>query len=149
MDRGVWQAAVHGVEESDMPERHCARDGTPPTVSNPWQSTYKLDFIDADAEAKKMVRDLPRATQLVSGRGGIQTAAGIALKYGFFPWCHEEEKCILRLGFPGSSDGKESACYVGYPDSVPQLRRSSREGDGYQIQHFCLENPSTGEPGRL
>ena len=35
MDRGVWQAAVHGVEESDMPERHCARDGTPPTVSNP------------------------------------------------------------------------------------------------------------------
>ena len=47
----------------------------------------------------------------------------------------------LKLGFPGSSDGKELACNAGDLDSVPGLRRSPGEGNGYPLQHFCLENP--------
>ena len=38
------------------------------------------------------------------------------------------------MGFPGSSDGKESACNagnLGFP----------REGHGDPLQYFCLENP--------
>ena len=40
-----------------------------------------------------------------------------------------------------SSDGKESACNVGDPGSIPGLGRSSGEGDGYPLQYSCLENP--------
>ena len=35
---------------------------------------------------------------------------------------------IADLGFPGSSAGKESACNVGDPGSVPGLRSSPGEG---------------------
>ena len=28
------------------------------------------------------------------------------------------------MGFPGTSDGKESACSVGNPGSIPESRRS-------------------------
>ena len=45
------------------------------------------------------------------------------------------------LGFPGGSDGKESACNAGDPGSIPGLRRSPRGGHGNPLQYSCLENP--------
>ena len=45
------------------------------------------------------------------------------------------------LDFPGSSDGKESACSVGDPGSTPELGRSPGEENGYPLQCSCLENP--------
>ena len=43
-------------------------------------------------------------------------------------------------GFPGSSAGKESACKVGSPSSIPGLGRSPGEGIGYPLQYSwaCL-----------
>ena len=43
-------------------------------------------------------------------------------------------------GFPGGSDGKESACSVGDPGSVHDLGRSPGEGNGNLLQYSCLEN---------
>ena len=37
---------------------------------------------------------------------------------------------MVILGFPGGSDGKESACNAGDPGSVPGLGRSPGEGNG-------------------
>ena len=37
-------------------------------------------------------------------------------------------------GFPGGSDGKESACNAGDPSLVPGSGRSTREGIGYPLQ---------------
>ena len=55
-----------------------------------------------------------------------------------------------NLGFPGSSDGEESACNAGHPGSVPGLRRSLGAGHGNPLQCSCLENPPwTEEPGGL
>ena len=34
------------------------------------------------------------------------------------------------LSFPGGSDGKESACHAGDPDSIPGSGRVPREGNG-------------------
>ena len=34
------------------------------------------------------------------------------------------------LGFPGSSDGKESSCNAGDPSLIPELRRSPGDGLG-------------------
>ena len=44
-------------------------------------------------------------------------------------------------GFPGSSDGKESACNAEDLDSVPGLGRSPGGGHGTPLQYSCLENP--------
>ena len=44
------------------------------------------------------------------------------------------------LGFPGSSDGKESARNAGDLGSIPGLGRSPGEGNGYPLQHSGLEN---------
>ena len=37
----------------------------------------------------------------------------------------------LHSGFPGDSDGKESACNAGDLGSIPGLGRSSGEGNGH------------------
>ena len=46
-----------------------------------------------------------------------------------------EPKSATLLGFPGSSDGKESICSAGDPSSIPGLGRSSTEGIGYPLQY--------------
>ena len=47
---------------------------------------------------------------------------------------------MLFLGFPDSSDGKESACNAGDSGLIPGWRRSPGEGDGYPLQYSGLEN---------
>ena len=49
---------------------------------------------------------------------------------------------LLRKGFPGGSDGKESACNTGDPGSIPGLGRSLGEGNGNPVQYSFLENPT-------
>ena len=48
---------------------------------------------------------------------------------------------LLLWGFPGGSDGKESACKAGEPGSIPRLGRSPEEGHGNSLQYSYLENP--------
>ena len=49
--------------------------------------------------------------------------------------------CSSIHGFPRGSDSKESACSVGDLGSTPGLERSPGDGNGYQLQYSCLENP--------
>ena len=44
------------------------------------------------------------------------------------------------LGFPGGSDGEESACSAGDWDSIPGLGRCPREGNGNPLKYSWLEN---------
>ena len=44
------------------------------------------------------------------------------------------------LGFPGGSDGKESACNTGDLGLIPVSGRSPRVGNGNPLQYSCLEN---------
>ena len=46
--------------------------------------------------------------------------------------------CII--GFSGGSDSKESNCNTGDQVSIPGLRRSPGEGNGYPLQYSSLEN---------
>ena len=46
----------------------------------------------------------------------------------------------ITKGFPGGSDGKESAWNAGDPVSIPGLGKSPGEGNGYPLQYSCLEN---------
>ena len=56
---------------------------------------------------------------------------------------HVMKPLSLLLGFPGGSDGKESACsavYTGDAGSIPGSGRSPEEGNCYLLQYSCLEN---------
>ena len=45
------------------------------------------------------------------------------------------------LGFPGDSDGKESACNAGDLAFIPGSVRFPGERHGNLLQYSCLENP--------
>ena len=49
--------------------------------------------------------------------------------------------CLVDLGFPGGSDGRESSCNVEDLGSIPGLGRSPGVGHGNALQYSCLENP--------
>ena len=44
-----------------------------------------------------------------------------------------------QVGFPGGTDGKESACNAGDPGWIPGLGRFPGEGNAYPLQYSCLE----------
>ena len=48
---------------------------------------------------------------------------------------------MLKEGFSGGSDGKESACNAGDPHLIPGSERSHEEGNGNSLRYSCLENP--------
>ena len=53
---------------------------------------------------------------------------------------HNWHTALYVLGFPAGSDNKESACNAWDLGSIPRLGRFPRKGDGYWLQHSCLEN---------
>ena len=63
----------------------------------------------------------------------------------YFLWDTLDSKVMHSDGFadfmPDGSDGKESACSVGDLGLIPGSGRSVGEGNGYLLQHSCLENP--------
>ena len=54
-------------------------------------------------------------------------------------WFGEERGA--GMGFPGGSEGKESACNAEDLGSIPGSGRSPGEGNDYPLQYSCLENP--------
>ena len=47
---------------------------------------------------------------------------------------------LMALGIPDDSDGKQSACSIGDPGSIPGSGISPGEGNGTPLQYSCLEN---------
>ena len=45
------------------------------------------------------------------------------------------------MGFPGGSDGRESACNAGDPGSIPGSGIFPGERNGNPLQYSCLGNP--------
>ena len=52
----------------------------------------------------------------------------------------KSETYLKQRGFPGGSEGKESACDAGNPGSIPGSGRYPGEGNGNPLQYCCLEN---------
>ena len=55
-------------------------------------------------------------------------------------WIYDLQILSPIMGFPGGSDGKESACNTWDLGSIPGLGRSPGEGKGYPLQYSGLEN---------
>ena len=64
----------------------------------------------------------------------------IELPHVHFSFDVELQRCMVCMGFPDSSAGKESACNAGDPGLIPGLGRSAGEGKGYPLQYPGLEN---------
>ena len=58
---------------------------------------------------------------------------------GKIHWRRDRLPTPIFLGFPGGSDGKESACIAGDLGSIPGLARSPGGGHGNPLQYSCLE----------
>ena len=56
------------------------------------------------------------------------------LPLSFNPWLY------VLSGFPGGSYSQEADCNARDLDSIPWSERPLREGNGYPLQYFCLEN---------
>ena len=61
----------------------------------------------------------------------------------------EEGLSLKSLGFPGGSEGKESACNEGDPGLIPGSGRPPGEGNGNPLQYSCLGNLVDGGACRL
>ena len=87
-------------------------------------------LFNAQQVCTECVRELEivEAVDCVS-KGLSQTEFTVAAKYGIY------------IGFPGGSDGTETACNAGNLGSVPGQGRSPGEGNSYSLQYSCLENP--------
>ena len=55
---------------------------------------------------------------------------------------------MYTKGFPGVSDGEESACNADL-GLIPGLGGSPGERNGKPLQYSCLENPMDREPGDI
>ena len=69
----------------------------------------------------------------------------------FLFWTEYKRHCLFNvfsfMFFPGGSDGKESACNVGAPGSIPDLERSPGGGNGSSILDWRI--PRTEKSGGL
>ena len=57
------------------------------------------------------------------------------MKIKIFLWAPKH-----TVGFPGGSNGKESACNAGDPGLILRLGRPPGEGNGNPLQYSCLEH---------
>ena len=55
-------------------------------------------------------------------------------------WRRDRLPSPAFMGFPGGSDGKESACIAGHLGSIPGLGRSPGKGKGYPLQDSGVVN---------
>ena len=61
------------------------------------------------------------------GQGGLVCCSPWGSQRVGHDWATEQHILVYILGFPGGTDGKESACNAGDPGSIPELRRSPGE----------------------
>ena len=84
----------------------------------------------------------------MGGRGAsVELYRGLLQKRHSVPKILRKGKRLpesLVVGFPGGSDGKESACNAVDPALIPGSERSPGEGNGNPLQYSCLENPMDG-----
>ena len=76
--------------------------------------------------------------ELLLGRNAMRNLESALKKRGI---TLPTKVCTVRMGFPGSSAGKESACNSGDSGSIPGSGRSPAEGNGYPLHYSGLQNP--------
>ena len=75
----------------------------------------------------------------IDGKQATSRCSGLGQPISWLPFYGSGIWTGLSLGFPGDSDGKESACNERDQGSVPGLGRPPGEGTGNPLLYSCLE----------
>ena len=82
----------------------------------------------------------PNSTKGYRVKSVSSTLHSVIAMYCLYPYQNRLCPHKQMRGFPGGSNGKESACNVGDLGSIPGLGRSPGEGSSYPLQYSGLEN---------
>ena len=152
-DREPWRAAAHGVTKS----RTWLSDWTATGWMDEWSwmknSRTKQQWTLRDSCLCLQARPLTAEDQVSSRSGGLFQRQWFREEPPLIVWGGTSQWLELQIntgniklslrpseGFPGGSDGKESACNAGDLDLIPGLGRSPGEGNSYPLQYSGLEN---------
>ena len=102
------------------------------------RSLSQEDPLEEGMATHSILTQLARLTKVTVRASGETRARPFQLRI-------RDPLAARTLGFSGGSDGKESACNAGDPGSIPGLRISPGEENGYSLQYSCLENPMDRE----
>ena len=83
---------------------------------------------------------LPKHSDFLTITTGILKVEAVGKKRWVF-WATSNLLGVVGWGFPGGSDGKESACHAGDLSLIPGSGRSPGGGNGNPLQYSCLVNP--------
>ena len=107
---------------------------------SPWGRTESDTTEATQQQQQQSLKGVSLVVQLVKNPPEMQKTL-IRFLVGKISWRSDKLPTPVFLGFPGGSDGKESACNAGDLDSIPRLGRSPGGGRGNLLQYSCLENP--------
>ena len=141
MDRGAWQARVHSVSKSwtwlkwlSTHAHHSQKDSGLYKIENCHIALYPP--VCLYSQVRLLNQEEMHSWPIPS----LSCVASLsALHRG---WCKLGQSyswVIGALGFPGGSDGKESACKAGDLGSIPGLGRSLGGRHGNPFHYSCLE----------
>ena len=74
-----------------------------------------------------------QVAQLAENLPGMQETLGFDSWVGKIPWRRDRLPIPVFLGFPGGSDGKESACNARDLSSIPGLEKFPGRGHGHPL----------------
>ena len=114
MDGGAWWAAVHGVAKSRT----------------------QLKRFSSSSSRTYVSPDFPIHPSSLSPLGVHTVVLCVCVSISAF-----HIRSSVPSFFPGSSDGKESACNAEDMGLIPGSERSPGRGHGNPLQYSCLENP--------
>ena len=114
MDGGAWWAAVHGVAKSRT----------------------QLKRFSSSSSRTYVSPDFPIHPSSLSPLGVHTVVLCVCVSISAF-----HIRSSVPSFFPGSSDGKESACNLGNLGSISGWGRSPGEGNGNPLQYSFLDNP--------
>ena len=97
------------------------------------QSLLKFMSIESVIPSNHLILSFP-----------FPTFFNLSQHQGLFKWVSSSPQVAKVLDFPGSSDGKESACNVGYLGSIPGLGRFPWRREGWPTPVF-LPGESHGQ----
>ena len=141
MDRGARWAIVHEVSKSQtwLSYRACACTHTHTHTHT--LTIARVQWLLHPGNCKNVWLRLPGSS--VSKRICLQCRKPRFDSWvGKIPWRRHRLPTPVFLGFPGSSDSKESAWNAGDLGLIPELGKSPGGGHGNPLQYSCLEKPT-------
>ena len=119
MDRGAWQATVHGVPKSQ-------------TLLSDWAYTHTKSHYKSIRSKRILFEQAPGVSD---GQGSLVCCS---------PWGHKESDMTEHLNWMELNRKMSNEYEVEIDQALQMARDFTGEGNGTPLQYPCLENPMDG-----